>query len=382
MYDVAIIGAGPAGSALARLIGSRYRVLLVDRRDLDVPDGSAHRKVCGGLLAPKAQKELARQGLGVPGHVVLGPQLFAVRTVDVTASLERLYQRFYINVDREAFDRWLVSLVPLSVERAFGWTASALEIIPDGSLVRFRTAEGGEASVRARLVVGADGARSIVRRAAIPAAHMPPRYAAVQAEFSGAMGDSYYGAVFEESLTDFYGWTIPKGDVTLVGAAFPVGADVPARFERFVEHVRAAGFRFGDELRRDGAMILRPSSPVHVQFGRAGVALLGEAAGCISPSSAEGISYAMRSGRLLASALDAGYRGRGRAVREVRGLAQGGRRGAHGEVVGDLRAGDAANRDALGACGDSRVRVARARASGHGAVATGHSPRFACHRRS
>ena len=100
-------------------------------------------KVCGGLLAPKAQKELARQGLGVPGDVVMGPQLFAVRTVDVLAKLERLYQRFYINVDREAFDRWLVSLVPQSVERAFGWSARSIEIGVDRSLVTFTTAEGG-----------------------------------------------------------------------------------------------------------------------------------------------------------------------------------------------------------------------------------------------
>ena len=32
MYDVAIIGAGPAGATLARLISDRYRVLLVDKR--------------------------------------------------------------------------------------------------------------------------------------------------------------------------------------------------------------------------------------------------------------------------------------------------------------------------------------------------------------
>jgi flavin-dependent dehydrogenase len=38
MYDIAIIGAGPAGATLARLIGHRYRVLLVDKRPLGRPD--------------------------------------------------------------------------------------------------------------------------------------------------------------------------------------------------------------------------------------------------------------------------------------------------------------------------------------------------------
>ena len=53
MYDVAIIGAGPAGATLARLLSPRLRVLLADRRRLDGPftEGSLS-KPCGGLLAP------------------------------------------------------------------------------------------------------------------------------------------------------------------------------------------------------------------------------------------------------------------------------------------------------------------------------------------
>jgi flavin-dependent dehydrogenase len=92
----------------------------------------------------------------------------------------------------------------------------------------------------------------------------------------------------------------------LVGAAFPTGDDVPACFDRFVERVRAHGFRFGSELSREAAMILRPASPAHVYLGSGSVVLVGEAAGLISPSSAEGISYAMRSGRVLAGALEMG----------------------------------------------------------------------------
>lgn len=58
MYDVAIVGAGPAGSTLARLIGSKLRVLLVDkRRPTDINKNEYQKsKCCGGLLAPDAQK--------------------------------------------------------------------------------------------------------------------------------------------------------------------------------------------------------------------------------------------------------------------------------------------------------------------------------------
>ena len=68
MYDIAIVGAGPAGSTLARLLGDSYRVSA--RRSAASRSGTHRRdaagKPCGGLLAPAAQHELARQGLGVP----------------------------------------------------------------------------------------------------------------------------------------------------------------------------------------------------------------------------------------------------------------------------------------------------------------------------
>jgi len=307
MYDVCIVGAGPAGSTLARMLEGRYRVLLVDRRPLDRAwtEGDP-LKSCGGLLAPAAQAELARQGLGVPGSVLSGPQLFAVRALDVPAGLERLYQRFYTNVDREAFDRWLVSLVGPGVDIAVGWRAVWCEDDPDGATVRFETSGGGRASIRARLVVGADGAASLVRSAAIPGWRRPPRYTAIQARFCSADGSPYYGAVFDESLTDFYGWTIPKGDSVMVGAAFAPGQNALRGFDEFVRRLRTAGFDMGAEVARAAAPISRPSSPAHIALGQGRLALVGEAAGLISPSSAEGISFALRSAATLSGVLETG----------------------------------------------------------------------------
>ena len=250
MYDVVIVGAGPAGSTLARLIGRRHRVLLVDRRRLDIPfDRCGPGKPCGGLLAPAAQRELARQGLGVPGDVLSGPQLFGVRTIDLATRRDRLYQRFYMNVEREAFDRWLVSLVPPSVDTAFGWTLEEVARDEQGAFL------------------------------------------------------------------DFYGWTIPKHDRILLGAAFPAAAGVGARFEALVARSRARGVRLGEELQRSSAMVLRPSSPLQLLPGADPVLLVGEAAGFISPSSAEGISYALRSAAALGDALAAGVSGAGARYR-------------------------------------------------------------------
>ena len=333
MFDVAIIGAGPAGATLARLLSPHLRVLLADRRELDRPIApGSPGKPCGGLLAPAAQRELARQGLGIPADVMSGPQLFAVRTLDLAAGLERLYQQQYLNVDREAFDRWLVDLACEDgrVETRWGVSLIGLKREPGSTVLEFRNPLGIPVKARARLVVGADGASSLVRRLAFPNRAAPDRYVAVQAAFDTVGAQPHYGSVFDRRLTDFYGWTIPKGDALHEGAAFPAGrggadgrggtggrggpagrgeaggrtASATDRFDTLVDRVREAGFLLGTERSRTSAAVLRPTSPTQLLAGDDAILLAGEAAGFISPSSAEGISYALRSAAALAEAIE------------------------------------------------------------------------------
>ncbi len=110
-------------------------------------------------------------------------------------------------------------------------------------------------------------------------------------------------------LTDYYGWTVPKGSTLIAGLAVPRGDDPLARFDAFVDDLRRDGTIRGPEIGRAAAAVLRPDRPGHVALGRGSVALTGEAAGLISPSSAEGISYALRSGAALAEALEPGLDG-------------------------------------------------------------------------
>ncbi|MDO2162519.1 hypothetical protein Q2430_27315, partial [Escherichia coli] len=71
---------------------------------------------CGGLLAPDAPRSFICGGLTVPVDVIANPQIFSGKTVDVAASLTRNYQRSYININRHAFDLWVKTLIPPSVE--------------------------------------------------------------------------------------------------------------------------------------------------------------------------------------------------------------------------------------------------------------------------
>ncbi len=69
------------------------------------------------------------------------------------------------------------------------------------------------------------------------------------------------------------------------------------------------GFNFDNKVKTEGAYIYRPVKNSHFYAGRDNIALIGEAAGAISPSSAEGISYALKSSLYLAQALEEGTDG-------------------------------------------------------------------------
>jgi flavin-dependent dehydrogenase len=309
MYDLAIIGAGPAGATLARLAGERHRVLLVDKRPPDNrPDRVPPGKCCGGLLAPDAQRLLSRLGLGLPREVLVSPQIFVVRAIDLPTNRSRYYQRFYLNMDRGRFDAWLRSLVPPKVEVRLdcGLAGFARE---DGHF-RLTLKENDQfRQERARVLVGADGAFSKVRRLAFTGHPTPPAYLAIQERVEAPAPLPYFSALFDPAITDFYAWTIPKDGHLLIGAALKPGDDTTKKFSILREKLKGQGYQLGETVRREGAWILRPVRLRQIVTGGEGVALVGEAAGFISPSSAEGLSYAMASALILAEALNASLHG-------------------------------------------------------------------------
>jgi geranylgeranyl reductase len=305
MYDLAIVGGGPAGATLARLLGRQYKVLLLERRTFEKPLYAGLQKCCGGLLDPDAQKMLASFGLGLPKSVILSPQMFAVRTIDHDNRIERYYQRHYVNIDREAFDQWLESIIPPAVEIRNGSLYRSHE--EDKDFVKIRFSKGNKDYIeKAKILVGADGAFSKVRRASFPSRNAPKIYVAIQEWFENTRKVNYYGAIFDREITDFYSWLIPKENYLIVGSALFPNRDIHKNFALLKLRLKEDGFEFQKSIRKNGAYLLRPLAVDQIQIGSGRIALIGEAAGFISPSSAEGISYAFKSALALAGALAQG----------------------------------------------------------------------------
>jgi flavin-dependent dehydrogenase len=248
---------------------------------------------------------LAKMGLGVPKEVLAGPQLFTVRTIDLDNRIERYYQQHYINIDRERFDRWLVSLIPSAVEVRCGAAFQSFKGADQGLVtIRYRQ-KGKEYSESAGCLIGADGAASPVRRQLAPG-FQQKSYACIQEWFQVRESQPYFSSVFDRKITDFYSWVIPEDDCLLVGAAIDPQDNVRQRFALLKERLRKSGFELQTSVRRNGAWLLRPRNSRQICLGAGRIALTGEAAGWISPTSAEGLSYAFRSATALAQSIRQG----------------------------------------------------------------------------
>lgn len=309
-FDVAIIGLGPAGSTLARKLSGKMRVIALDKKRQSGSEGFT--KPCGGLLAPDAQRSFIRDGITLPVDVIANPQIFSVKTVDVAASLTRNYQRSYININRHAFDLWLKSLIPDDVQVYHDSLCQKIWREDDKWHVTFR-ANGEEHQITARYLVGADGANSLVRRHLYPQ-HQIRKYVAIQQWFPENHPVPFYSCIFDNDITDCYSWSISKDGFFIFGGAYPM-KDGQTRFETLKTRMKAFRFQFGTPVKSEKCTVLFPSRWGDFICGEENAFLIGEAAGFISASSLEGISYALDSAELLNRVLIPGVENKNKAYR-------------------------------------------------------------------
>lgn len=136
-------------------------------------------KPCGGLLAPDAQKLMAHRYFVLPKDILVDPQIFSVKTIDLGSGLICNYQRYYLNMDRRAFDKFLLTLIPNEVTRI---NAKLVKAERSGNGFKLSVSDSDKArhEIECRFLVGADGASSIIRRS-----FLIERYTSIQPYNSG-----------------------------------------------------------------------------------------------------------------------------------------------------------------------------------------------------
>jgi geranylgeranyl diphosphate/geranylgeranyl-bacteriochlorophyllide a reductase len=301
-FDVVVVGGGPAGAtAAADLARGGHTVLLLDR--------AGRIKPCGGAIPPALIAEFAIPDALLVARVTSARMVSpAGRQVDMPID-----GGFVGMVDREVFDEFLRERARAAGAARRTGTFDRIERdAGGGSVVHYLRGDGPRpdqaAAVRARAVIGADGAASLVAKQCVPGADRieyvyayheivrSPRAAA--GGFDGARCDVYYQGPLSP---DFYGWIFPHGDTTSVGTGT---AQRGFSIRSAVGALRgAAGLADVETIRREGAPI--PMRPLRRWDDGRGVLLAGDAAGVVAPASGEGIYYAMTGGRLAAEAVAA-----------------------------------------------------------------------------
>lgn len=292
IYDAVVIGAGPAAAAFLHSVSDSYKIAFISKK--------ASRKVCGGLLSPSAVKALTKMGLEVPENVRVKPSIKVIRTMDLRDGFTRYYPRDYVNVDREAFDSWLMSVSSDKYDAYWG-VCNGFEKIGENYRVRFFD-ENGEKSIFCRSIIGGDGANSVVRRCFSGEKLRKDMYIAIQqwfyaSECSGHDDFDAFSCVFDNSVSDSYAWSFTKGDKIAFGGAYPK-RNSPERFETEKNKLSDYGITFGEPISTEACNVVFGKRSQKFLFGAKNekIYLIGEATGLISPSSLEGISSALLSG--------------------------------------------------------------------------------------
>jgi flavin-dependent dehydrogenase len=283
---IGIVGGGPAGSLLAtRLAQGGAAVTLFDA-------SHPREKPCGGGLTGKALAALPEEPSAdpLPARFVASCRFEAgPHAVEV-----RLHEPVAIASRRE-LDAWLLRRATDAGARHV-----ALRVV---AAAPGEITTAGRRTERFDVIVGADGATSLVRRAFL--APLPKERLVMAAGFF-ARGTAPMVVRFIPPLAGYL-WLFPRLDHVGVGICAPLGA-VPSR--ELVDRLEAEVARhfpalLDPEAERYAHTIPCPSTDPRsiLEIAGSGFALVGDAAGLADPITGEGIYYALRSSALLAQTL-------------------------------------------------------------------------------
>lgn len=325
--DVIVVGAGPGGAACAwKCAEAGLSVLLLERAP-SLP----RYKPCGGGIP----SSLARQVSG------LDPAAFADLTVtrlrhswkgkdpvlaEMTTASGDPAQVWM--VQRPRFDHYLVQkAVAAGAQVRTGVKVSGVAIDREG--VAVTVADTGE-TLRARNVVGADGARGIV--GARVGLRLGRRYGIareIEIPFSGGVDGGKWHPVLEPgaayldygTVPNGYAWIFPKRNCLSVGAGMLLpkkpSADAEKNVGRLLKRaidilLESVGLRYpeGEDAPKLWGHPLPFWTGMEALATPDGRALLvGDAAGVVQPLFGEGIQYAVRTGAIAAECLSEGIAG-------------------------------------------------------------------------
>ena len=314
-YDAIIVGAGPAGSACACLLSQKgARVLLLDKASFP------RDKVCGDAIGGKAlnvlsrigaEEELKQKGFQRSSGLVFSSPNGTEVEIPLAAGSSERSSGFVCR--RQDFDNIVFQRAKKMCTALEG--AEAVDLLFEGKRVigvKVKMADGSVADVFANLVVGADGATSLVaRKAGVFSSKAAHSCSAVRGYYTGIEG--LRGNIeihFLPECMPGYFWIFPlSGNEANVGVGMLL-SDMLAKKANLQKVLDACmkNKRFGSRF--SGARLMGsvggwsiPLASAHRACAGNGFILIGDAASLVDPFSGEGIGNGMKSAAIAADTL-------------------------------------------------------------------------------
>ena len=301
MYDVVIVGSGPAGATTARVAAKRgLHVLLVDKKqELGAPIQ------CSGAVSANALNEA---GI-TPNNEFVSTPIYGFTVYDTHGQPTIVDYRNYRDealgyvVDRRRFDRYLMTMAQRAgVDVWLKTEAQGYAPLGNGSTEVYLSRFGRPLTVRARVIVGADGLQSQVGKWAGLRTHIKLKELASCLQF---VIDRVETNGLLEIVTGFewapggYAWLFPKGnqyaEVGLGVIRTRTERDARWHLDHFMQHSFMAD-RLKDcrilEVQGGGVPLAAPLKKQVADH----IILVGDAARQVNPITGGGIHTALRGG--------------------------------------------------------------------------------------
>jgi geranylgeranyl reductase family protein len=303
-YDIIVIGAGPAGSTAARFLSDKYnkKVLLLDKEKFP------RDKPCGGYLTNRVFKRFSylkpeiNELIEVPtfGSFFYGPDLMKLAWI-------RDFPVGYL-VLRTKFDNYLKDIaISKGVEFLEGKKVIDLHI--SESKIKVLVEDGS--CYYANMIIGADGARSLVAKWSKITAKSNPLTKGlcivyelkVEADFIndiyGKNRPTHYFYGFNKTIG--YSWVFPKKNHINVGIGGPsnAGKELKQNFLKFLNYLKEGNLlpEASDLNQKIKAALIPTSTALYLTRSYSDrILLAGDALGVVSSVSGEGIYQSMASG--------------------------------------------------------------------------------------